>query len=224
MKVIAITKTQADEFVSKKHYSRRPSIFWNGYGLVDHKGFLCGVCVYGQPSPPIQKHAFLDRDFRLYELSRLVIQKSENLSYWENHNAASFLIGRSLSLLPKPCAVISYSDTAWNHAGIVYQATNWLYTGETISHDHLYLVNGIRTHPMTLRDQGIKNPKTWAKENNVETIKPMPKHRYFFLCGSRTQKKNMRRKLAYEVLPAYPKMEKQMYDAGENLTMKGNNQ
>ena len=69
MRVVPITKAMAEHFVLIKHYSRRQSIFWEGFGLVED-GKVVGVCVYGQPSPPIQKHDFKDRDFRLYELAR----------------------------------------------------------------------------------------------------------------------------------------------------------
>ena len=49
MKVIQITKKIADEWVGKKHYSRRPSIYWKGFGLVID-GKIEGVVVYGSTS------------------------------------------------------------------------------------------------------------------------------------------------------------------------------
>ena len=36
MTVQPITKSEADEFVTRKHYSRRASIFWAGFGLVEN--------------------------------------------------------------------------------------------------------------------------------------------------------------------------------------------
>ena len=78
MRVCSISKQIADEFVRKKHYSRKSSIFWEGFSLIENEK-VEGVVVYGQPSPPIQKHAFRDRDFRLYELCRLVIQSAMGL-------------------------------------------------------------------------------------------------------------------------------------------------
>jgi hypothetical protein len=42
MEVIRITKKVADEWVKKKHYSRRPSIFWAGFALVID-GNIAGV-------------------------------------------------------------------------------------------------------------------------------------------------------------------------------------
>ena len=212
MKVVQINKKIADEWVKKKHYSRRPSIFWKGFALViDDK--IEGVVIYGQPSPPIQRYSFKDRDFRLYELSRLVIQTKIK-------NAASFLIGNSLKMLEKPCAIVSYADSNYNHCGYVYQATNWLYTGATKSHDHTYIVDGERLHLMTVRDRfGVTNLKKWAKENNIKTEKPKEKHRYFYICASKKQKKRMLKTLKYEIIDKYPKIKPERYDDGDRIDM-----
>jgi len=174
---------------------------------------VVGVVVYGQPSPPIQRHAFRGRDFRLYELTRLVVQT-------KTKNAASILVGRSLQMLSeRPSAVISYADTEHGHAGIVYQATNWIYTGATVSHDKAYIVDGKRMHPMTLRDRGITDPARWAKEHGIETVPPMEKHRYFYFVGDRRQKKSMMEKLVYPVIADYPKSDRTRYDDGPDLSI-----
>ena len=211
MNVVPIEKSVAERFVRAKHYSRRASIFWAGFGL-EIDGQIEGVAVYGQPSPPIQRHAFRDRDFQLYELARVVVQTDAK-------NAASLLVGRSLQMLNRPCAVVSYADSEWGHAGIIYQATNWAYTGPVVSHDHLYVVNGVRTHPMTLRDQGITDPKRWAKDNGIETVKPSPKHRYFFAVGTKRERKSIMDRLVYPVLPDYPKAPSTRYDDGPRVSI-----
>lgn len=212
MQVVRTTKQVAETFVSVKHYSRRPSVFWEAFALVED-GHVQGVVVYGQPSPPIQRHAFRDRDFRLYELTRLVVQT-------KTRNAASFLIGNSLRMLAsQPCAVVSYADSEMGHAGIVYQATNWIYTGATVSHDKAYIVDGKRLHPMTLRDMGITNPTAWAKVNGIEMVPPMQKHRYFKLIGNRRERAAMLAKLSYPVVSVYPKAEAARYDDGPELVV-----
>lgn len=187
------------------HYSRRLGIFWEGYQLLKD-GKPVGMVAYGQPSAPVQTHAFHERDFRLYELTRLVVDPIPN--------AASYLIAESLrQLSEQPAAVISYADTEYGHVGIVYQATNWLYTGAVTAHDSLYVVDGERLHPMTLRDQyGITNPVEWSLSNGVERVRPQPKHRYFTFVGSRSERRYMRGKLNYEVVSAYPKAAKVTYD------------
>jgi hypothetical protein len=210
VQVVPISKAICDEYVLKKHYSHRAPIFWAGFALIEN-GKIEGVCVYGQPSPPIQKYAFKGRDFRLYELVRLVVQS-------ETKNASSYLVGNSLKMLePKPCAVVSFADSEQGHCGYIYQATNWIYTGATVSHDHAYIVDGKRVHPMTLRDMGITNPKEWAHDNGIETVKPLPKHRYFQFVGSARQKKAMQSKLNYEIIKNYPKGISVRYDDGERI-------
>lgn len=213
MRVTKIDKSTAEKFVLEKHYSHRAPIFWSGFALIEDE-FITGIAVYGQPSPQIQKHAFKDRNFRLFELARVVVQS-------KTKNAASFLVGNSLKMLePRPCAIVSYADMEYNHCGIIYQATNWIYTGHTISHDKAYIVDGKRTHPMTLRDMGITNPTKWARDNNIDMIKPMRKHRYFYLVGTKKQKKEMLAKLTYEVTKEYPKCDQIRYDDGPLLAVK----
>lgn len=179
MNVVRIDKKTAAEWIEAKHYRRTLGIFWEAFALVEY-GLITGVVCYGQPSAPIQRHAFADRDFRLYELTRLVTQTG-------NKNAASFLISRSLKMLKsQPCAVISYADGAMGHYGIVYQATNWTYTGAVKAHDKFYKVGEELLHPMTVKDRfGVTSPTAWARENNVEMVLPEPKHRYFQFIGSK---------------------------------------
>ena len=200
-----IDKATAKAVVEAMHYRKTLGVFWEAFGLFENDK-LMGVVCYGQPSAPIQKHAFKDRDFRLYELTRLVVDGG-------NKNCASMLISDSLKMLnEQPSAVISYADSALGHVGIVYQASNWLYTGATTSHDKLYLVDGKALHPMTLRDQfGITNPTVWAKENNIAMVKPSPKHRYFYFNGNKRQRKHMLSKLAYPLVDQYPKAPKTYY-------------
>jgi hypothetical protein len=209
MEVRRVDKKTCEIVVSHKHYSRTLGIFWDGFGLYKDD-VLIGICCFGQPSPAIQKHAFKNRDFKLYELTRLVIDSGHK-------NAASFLISSSMKMLKeKQCALISYADSAHGHSGIVYQSTNWLYTGSTVSHDSLYLIDGKPTHPMTIRDKfGVTEIANWAKQNKISKIKPSPKHRYFFFKGSKLQKKKMRESLSYKVIGEYPKSEKTTYNSGD---------
>ncbi len=212
MEVVEITKVAADLFVKNKHYSRRQGFFKKAYGLVID-GMIEGVVVYGIPILQVSNYAFSkgdrERGFDFYELVRLVVQT-------DRKNAASFLVANSLRKLGR-CAVISYADTAWGHSGIVYQATNWLYTGATKSHDTLYLVNGERIHPKTLASRGIKSPAKWAAENNIERIPPSLKHRYMFFVGNKYERAAMLADLRYKLISEYPKSEHLRYDDGEKV-------
>jgi len=209
MRIICIDKKTANRWICDKHYRKTLGIFWEGFALVID-GKIEGVICYGQPSAPIQRYAFKERDFRLYELTRLVIQTDKK-------NAASYLIANSLKMLKeKPSAVISYADSGVNHCGIVYQATNWIYTGAVKAHDKFYMVDGEKLHPTTVRDRyGVTSPVRWAKENGIEMIPPKEKYRYFYLLGNKRQKRRMQNLLKYPVVTDYPKCSKSMYDTGE---------
>ena len=203
-----IDRKTASAVIEKIHYRKTLGVFWEGFGLYDGD-VLVGVVCYGMPAAPIQKHAFKAKDFRLYELTRLVVDAGHN-------NCASMLIADSLKMLSEqPSAVISYADSAQGHVGIVYQATNWVYTGAVVAHDKFYVVDGVALHPMTVRDRfKITNPTLWAKENNIQMVKPSPKHRYFYFNGNKKQRKHMLDQLAYPVIGTYPKAAKTCYAVG----------
>jgi hypothetical protein len=132
-------------------------------------------------------------------------------------NGASFLIANSLKMLnEQPCAVVSYADSAQGHCGIVYQATNWIYTGAVVAHDSLYLIDGVEMHPISIRDKfGVTSPAKWAKENGYEKIKPKEKYRYFYIVGDKRQRRQILEKLNYPIVKQYPKVDKKLYDDGE---------
>jgi hypothetical protein len=211
-----ITKKQADFVISRKHYSRHASGFRCAFALVDNEGFVEGVVVFGNPvGKNVKPHAFEGGDTEIYELTRLVIQTTKP-------NAASYLVGRALQLLPKPAAVMSYADTEWGHSGIVYQATNWTYTGLTGTEGGVvgFIVDGVKIHKRTFYDMpGVKNPVAYARANGIEIVKQTPKHRYFFFVGNSGQKKQMLSRFKYPIVKEYPKSEKRMYDAGEQVLL-----
>lgn len=208
---------KAMEWCLNKHYAKRKPMFQFSYALVDDNNYVQGIVVYGRPPLQIEKSLFkekISKEYKVYELNRLIIQTTEK-------NAASFLIGNSLKLLPKNNIVVSYADTNMNHCGIIYQATNWIYTGSNKAHDCEYIVNGKKMHPKSITERfGITAIAKWAKENSIETIKPKEKHRYFFINADKKTKSEMIKKLKYSIIKEYPKCDKKMYDAGEIITMK----
>ena len=116
-------KKLAEPFILNIHYAKRkPSISYV-YGLYDNDE-LIGICSFGSPASPslCKGIAGEHNKSKVIELNRLVLK-------YNRKNEASYLVGQSLKLLPKPKIVVSYADTAQNHTGIVYQATNFLFTG-----------------------------------------------------------------------------------------------
>jgi hypothetical protein len=129
---------------------------------------------------------------KVIELNRLCIDTTTK-------NAASVLVGRSLRMLSGPLIVVSYADTAQNHVGYVYQATNFLFTGTTKERTDMAAENGRHSRH--------------NKGDSSNRIHRSSKHRYVFFIGTKKEKKNLKDQLLYPVLP-FPKGNTKRYDAG----------
>lgn len=211
MKILPIKTEETYPWLLHKHYAKRMPLIKYAFGLYENES-LVGVVTYG-PTPTPQVPKFMlgkGWEDKILELNRLCIET-------KSKNAASFLVGKSLSMLPKPLAIISYADGGQGHIGYVYQATNFIYTGAVTAHDDEYIINGKKTHARTLSSKGITNPKEYAKKNNIEIVKAKPKHRYVYFCGNKKQKQIMLSLLTYPVIHQYPKGETKRYDAGGNV-------
>ena len=163
-----------------------PSISY-AYGLFD-SGDLVGIISYGSPaSPSLCKGIAGEKNKKLViELNRLVLKHNKK-------NEASMLIGASFKLLPKPRIIVSYADTQQDHLGVVYQATNFLFTGTS--------------KPRT--DMAGKDGKHSRHHlgDRTKRVFRSAKHRYVYLLGNKKDKKILKNELRYEVKP-YPKKEK----------------
>ena len=51
--------------------------------------------------------------------------------------------------------IVSYADIDQEHTGIIYQATNWYYLGETAQGQSAFIVNGRKTHNKTIHSKGL---------------------------------------------------------------------
>jgi len=201
--VRTIPTKDAYELLLTVHYARRiPSISY-AYGLFDN-GRFAGVVTYGTPSSSTLRAGVCGSDYAdiVLELNRLCL--TEN-----NPNEASMLVGMSLKKLPDFRIVVSYADTEQKHLGVVYQATNFLYTGLSAKRTD-WVVDGMEhLHGQTIADM------TRGKENRAQQMRQIfgdkfrleprsRKHRYVTFTGTKGQRKLLKSKLLYPVLP-YPK-------------------
>ena len=177
--------SETKHWILNIHYAKRlPSISY-AYGLYRHNEMV-GMVSYGTPASPSLCKGICGEEHRsdVIELNRLVLR--DNLP-----NEASFLVSRSLKMLPTPKVVVSYADTAQDHAGIVYQATNWLFTGTT--------------KPRT--DMAGKDGKHSRHHlgDRTNRINRSAKHRYVYFIGTKKEKKVLRNALRYDINNEYPK-------------------
>lgn len=150
---------------------------------------LMAVCTFGKPaSPSLCKGICGDKwSANVYELNRLC-----RVDGW--NEPLSYFVGACLrTLRAMDWIVVSYSDTAMNHHGYIYQACNFLYTGCTKQRTDKYTDGG-------------KHARHYDKDTEQKYRKiRSSKHRYIYFCtNNRKLKKTWAKCLNYNQLP-YPK-------------------
>lgn len=204
--VLPISKVIAKNMILANHYSGRcPGIKYS-YGLYE-KGTLVGCVVYSVPASYTLCNGVCGVEYRQYviELARLVITTKTT-------NAASSLVGRSLAAIPDHI-VVSYADCNEHvgHIGYVYQATNWIYTGQGNA-EPLWvddrtgeIVSYTRRHiDKKARELGYDWKEGASKGPGLSKRPQVGKHRYVYFTGSRQFKSNAKESLRYKV-KSYPK-------------------
>lgn len=69
--------------------------------------------------------------------------------------------------------IVSYADIDQNHLGTIYQATNWIYCGETTNGEcHSYLINGVKRHEKFIRVSVIRRGIPASLENIKKVYGP----------------------------------------------------
>lgn len=138
---------------------------------------------------------------KVIELTRLWIEDGTP------KNTESYFIGQTLRLLPPQFdIVVSYAEISAGHSGVIYQATNWLYTGLSDAHVEWRLDGSSNKHSRHLFDEhgGIEGAKAHYGER-LQRHERGRKHRYIMFRGTKARKNALAQKLRYAIEP-YPKM------------------
>lgn len=193
------------EWLLKKHYAHRiPSISY-AFGLYEN-GVLRGVCTFGTPASSTLLRGVCGEDYSSYvvELNRLCVSSNEV-------NITSWFVSKCLKLIGTKI-VVSYADTAQGHIGKIYQATNAIYTGLS-SKFRDPKVKGLEHQHHATYGNGLSNDQLRDKYGDRLYFVDRPrKHRYIYICGNKTFKKEAMKALKYPILP-YPKGDTKRYDA-----------
>lgn len=225
-----ISHVVAKEMIVKNHYSHAWSmcsvalgVFYKG-SLGDESFFddvketLIGCIVYGTPVGRCAAGSISDqiRPNEVYELTRLWIADIPGCK-----NIESYCIGQSFEWLrqnrPQIKALISYADNEAGHVGTIYQSTNWIYQGNSLSIMPNYSIS--TTGP----DEGFNwvNSRTVTERfgsHNVESLKKVIgktfwrkresiKHRYIYVLLKGKERKRLIKSFKHPSFP-YPKEDK----------------
>jgi hypothetical protein len=197
--VKGIDNATAQEIVVRNHYLHRKAPCSQAFGLFDETCTLRGVVMYGTPSSSSLRAGIAGKEHatNVLELTRLWIDDSTP------KNSESYLIGNSIKHCDKEI-VVSFADTSQNHLGIVYQATNWIYTGLSAKRTD-WSVEGIDKHGHTWADKYTAAEMRELFGDRFTLVPRSRKHRYIYLNAKGRRKKELLALLKYEQQP-YPKL------------------
>lgn len=131
----------ANRIFVKNHYAHRAVPISHAFGAfnVNSNGIATGIqsivgaISFGKPASYTLCNGICGKEnsSRIYELNR----------FWMDNscpkNSESEFIGWALRMIRKlypNWILVSFADTAQNHTGTIYRATNWIYTGQTKPH------------------------------------------------------------------------------------------
>ena len=161
---------------------------------------MLGVVTLG--AGPMNSHSIVEGALPEDCLSLTRLWLSDELP----HNSESRVLGVVLRALRRHTElkfILTYADPQQKHAGIIYQATNWMYTGLSEAMPLYDLGDGVGRHSRTLSHAfGTHSVRHFA-DHGIEVKRvPQPgKHRYVFFLDP-----GWRDRLRLTVLP-YPKKE-----------------
>lgn len=199
--ILQVSKEWVEEMIEEEHYLHRYAPISYNFGLFNRKTKdILGVASYGTPASSSLRKGVCGEEERMevIELMRL----------WTNdktpRNTESYLIGNTIPKVDKDI-IVSYADPNAGHIGYVYQATNWLYTGISNKTD-TWILDGEEKHSHTITDRFSRDEiHKMKKEGRLEVVKNYSgKHRYIYLNCNKRRKRELKKKLKYEIKP-YPK-------------------
>ena len=201
-----IAYDEAVAFLLPRHYSGRKPVVSKAFGLIED-GVLQAVITYGKPASPSVCVGICGKEYsgNVYELNRMC--RSD-----EYRKPLSHFVSATLRMLkPLDWIVVSYSDTAMNHHGYVYQACNFLYTGTSAPHADKYVPDGSGHN---------RHAESFDVRKDEFSVERSIKHRYIYFCTkSKRLKKEWRNAWGDPVLP-YPKGDNSNYELGRFIGKK----
>ena len=167
---LEIASTKAIKYACMNfHYAKAVPVNTFGYSVFNNNSEWCGVVLYGTGANNNLAAQYNLKQGNVVELVRMALNGK--------HESTSKALAISLKLIKKDLPlcklIISYADKDQNHNGIIYQATNWSYVGQSMVNkkDASYIIDGKRIHGKTISDKC----KRFGLVKNIENAKKVYK-------------------------------------------------
>ncbi len=151
-------------------------------------GKFIGVVLFSRGATPELCKPYGMKQTEVCELTRVALSKHESTT--------SRIVSIALKLLRKRCPkmklVISFADSDRGHHGGIYQAGNWIFSGDSFG--RYIITNGKKEHPRTLGNRYGKGGQSipWLRNHvdpHAKQIRAGAKHRYLMPLDADTRKR-----------------------------------
>lgn len=206
-----INKKDALEMVQKYHYSNTlPKL--NKYFLgfyIENK--LVGVITLGWGTRPLHtiRKLFPSLTTKDYlEIGRMCM--TDEMPRNSESKMLSELISWIKNNLPEIKVLFTWADGMLGKVGYVYQASNFLYAGYSIT--DIYMKDGVKIHPRQMKSlispkdkrKGVRPTLEQLNKYNISHYKGK-QYRYIFFTCSKTVKKKLLKECLVQLSRKYPK-------------------
>jgi hypothetical protein len=195
-----IDKKLANKIQIENHYLHTRASCTYGFGLFEAYK-LIGVILYGNPTAPTTLDICgKDERKNVIEITRLWIKDDTP------KNTESYFISNTIKLIDKDI-IIAFADPEFEHVGIIYQASNFIYTERSKRGGRVIAIKGNKIHNKTLWNQykTAKKIREVFGDENVYYKSYITKLRYVYFNCNKYRKKELIEKMIYKVEP-YPKV------------------
>ena len=178
------------------HYAKCvPSV---SYGFnVYEDGEWCGVILFGLGATKNIASPFGLNQGEVLELVRVALNGKQSTT----SQCVAAALKKLHQMNPLCKIVVSYADIDQDHAGTIYQATNWIYLGKMNEGTRgAFIINGKKTHPRTIGSMGGVQSIKWVRENldaNADEFITKGKHKYIFVFDKKMRKEYQKQHQPY---------------------------
>ena len=167
-----IERPPAEMACKRWHYSRTIPMNKSARIGVWEGGEFVGVIIYGLGASPSLGSPYGLGIFETCELTRVALRA--------HHHPVSRMLAISLRMIRKNFPglrlIVSFADQRRGHHGGIYQATNWIYAGETKPAKMIKLANGDLVDLRRFNGHGHNASKPIP--DDAEKVDVPPKYRY----------------------------------------------
>lgn len=179
------------------HYAKAVPSAQYAYNVYNEGDEWCGVIIFGSGATPNLASAVGLKPGEVLELVRVALNGKQSCT----SECVAAALKRIHNDAPQIKMIVSFADMDQAHFGTIYQATNWIYIGDTERDERgAFIIHGKKMHPKSVYSKGWKQSLPWLREHvdpNAVEFKTKGKRKYIWVFDKKQRKQWREKGLPY---------------------------